>query len=70
MYGSALTIASTADASALYRRELLSRQRELDDVRAELSICGESEVDRFKQREAHLLSLIGRLRTDVAELSA
>lgn len=58
------------DAAALYRAELHSRQRELDDVRAELAICGRSEVERFKQREAHLLGLILRLRADVEELSA
>ena len=58
------------DPAALYRSELHSRQRELDDVRAELAICGRSEVERFKQREAHLLGLILRLRADVEELSA
>jgi hypothetical protein len=61
---------SSADPAALYRSELHSRQRELDDVRAELAICGRSEVERFKQREAHLLGLILRLRADVEELSA
>jgi hypothetical protein len=58
------------DAAALYRSELQSRQRELDDVRAELAICGRSEVERFKQRETHLVGLIRRLRADVEELSA
>lgn len=64
------TSAIARDPAALYRSELQSRQRELDDVRAELAICGRSEVERFKQREAHLVGLIRRLRADVEELSA
>ena len=58
------------DRSTLYRVELRKRQSELDDVRAELAICGDSEVVRFQQRETHLVALIARLKADVAELSA
>jgi hypothetical protein len=56
--------------AALDRIQLEKLGCELADVRAELAICGHSELARFQQLEADLVCRVTRLKSKLAELSA